>query len=246
MKETLRFCPAAPIVVRRLLRRWSSAVTRSRRARPWRRAYTWCTAGPTSTPSRCASGPGRFLERPAGTYTWIPFGGGVRRCLAAPYAQMLMKQVIGTVVAKVNLRVPNPRPERARKSALAFVPHRHALVAASRRRLDRAAHVPAAPRSAATDRQSTEMFPTRRRLRPDRCAIGSCYPGWRLRQRVAAGRREGRSGPVAHGRHLPPSIDRKARTIGQDYGLARNAYSERRAAAALGHSCGSMTVYSSV
>jgi hypothetical protein len=30
--------------------------------------------------------PERFLERPAGTYTWIPFGGGVRRCLAADYA----------------------------------------------------------------------------------------------------------------------------------------------------------------
>jgi cytochrome P450 len=72
--------------------------------------------------------PARFLERPAGTYTWIPFGGGVRRCLAAPYAQLLMKQVIGTVLTEVDLRAVEPRSERARKSAIAFVPHRHANV----------------------------------------------------------------------------------------------------------------------
>jgi cytochrome P450 len=50
---------------------------------------------PVVYPEPLAFRPERFLERPAGTYTWIPFGGGVRRCLAAPYAQMLMKQVIG-------------------------------------------------------------------------------------------------------------------------------------------------------
>ena len=38
--------------------------------------------------------PERFLERPAGTYTWIPFGGGVRRCLAASFALLEMKRVV--------------------------------------------------------------------------------------------------------------------------------------------------------
>ena len=85
--------------------------------------------------------PERFLERPAGTYTWIPFGGGVRRCLAASYAQLLMKQVIGTVVREVDLRAVDPRSELARKSAIAFVPHRHALVVA----VGRAGHEVPAP-----------------------------------------------------------------------------------------------------
>ena len=120
------------------LSRWSSAGTRSRQGRPWRPACTWCTGGPTSTPSRCSFRPERFLERPAGTYTWIPFGGGVRRCLAAPYAQLLMKQVIGTVIAEVDLRAVEPRSERARKSAIAFVPHRHALAMTMRRTPDSA------------------------------------------------------------------------------------------------------------
>ncbi len=39
-----------------------------------------------------------------------------------------MKQVISTVVSEVDLRPADPRSERAAKSAIAFVPHRHALV----------------------------------------------------------------------------------------------------------------------
>ena len=57
----------------------------------------------------------------------------MRRCLAASYAQLLMKQVISTVVSEADLRAVDPRSERARKSAIAFVPHRHALVIATRR-----------------------------------------------------------------------------------------------------------------
>jgi cytochrome P450 len=133
MKETMRLCPAAPIVVRKLLE-------------PMELGGYAIPAGTTIAPcvhlvhrradvyaEPLAFRPERFLERPAGTYTWIPFGGGVRRCLAAPYAQMLMKQVISTVVKDVDLRPAEPRSERARKSAIAFVPHRHAMVVATAR-----------------------------------------------------------------------------------------------------------------
>ena len=58
----------------------------------------------------------------------------MRRCLAAPYAQLLMKQVIATVMRELDLRVVDPRSERPRKSAIAFVPHMHARVVATRRR----------------------------------------------------------------------------------------------------------------
>jgi hypothetical protein len=47
---------------------------------------------------------------------------------------MLMKQVIGTIVGEVELSVPDFRSERPRKSAIAFVPHRHAVVTVAKRR----------------------------------------------------------------------------------------------------------------
>ena len=61
------------------------------RSRP---ASTSSTATPRSTPSRERFLPERFLDNPPGTYTWIPFGGGVRRCLGASFAQFEMAVVL--------------------------------------------------------------------------------------------------------------------------------------------------------
>lgn len=132
VKETIRLCPAAPIVVRRLLE-------------PMRLGGYEIPAGTTVAPcvhlihrrkdlypEPLRFRPERFLEQPMGAYTWIPFGGGVRRCLAASYAQMLMKQVIRTVLAEVALRYVHPRSERAVRSAITFVPDRHGLAIAHR------------------------------------------------------------------------------------------------------------------
>jgi cytochrome P450 len=134
VKETMRLCPAAPIVVRKLLEPMELAGYRIPAGTTVAPCVHLVHRNPAIYPEPLAFRPERFLERPAGTYTWIPFGGGVRRCLAAPYAQMLMKQVVATVVGEVELSVPNPRSELARKSAIAFVPHRHAVVVAQPRR----------------------------------------------------------------------------------------------------------------
>ncbi len=128
VKETMRLCPAAPIVVRRLLEPMELGGYTIPAGMTVAPCVHLVHRRPDIYPEPLRFRPERFLERPAGTYTWIPFGGGVRRCLAAPYAQLLMKQVIGTVVAEIDLRVPDPRSELARKSAIAFVPHRHARV----------------------------------------------------------------------------------------------------------------------
>ncbi len=127
VKETMRLCPAAPIVVRKLL----EPMVLGGYTIPAGATVAPCVhlvhRRPDIYPEPLCFRPERFLEQPAGTYTWIPFGGGVRRCLAAPYAQLLMKQVIGTVVREVDLRPADVHSERARKSAIAFVPHKHAL-----------------------------------------------------------------------------------------------------------------------
>jgi cytochrome P450 len=43
--------------------------------------------------------PERFLEQSAGTYSWIPFGGGTRRCLGGAFAMFEMKTVLGVIAA---------------------------------------------------------------------------------------------------------------------------------------------------
>jgi cytochrome P450 len=127
LKETLRLCPPVPVVVRRLLA-------------PMRLGGYTVPAGATVAPcaylihrreevyprSRSFM-PERFLERPPGTYTWIPFGGGVRRCLAASFALLEMRQVLQTVLREVDLRPVEQRSERVARSSIAFVPDRRAL-----------------------------------------------------------------------------------------------------------------------
>jgi cytochrome P450 len=79
--------------------------------------------------------PERFLERPAGTYTWIPFGGGVRRCLGASFALFEMNQVIGAIARGVTLSPAEPEGERVRRRAITLTPqHGARVVARSRRR----------------------------------------------------------------------------------------------------------------
>ena len=50
--------------------------------------------------------PERFLDTSPATYSWIPFGGGVRRCLGAAFATLEMKVVIATILARTRLRAP--------------------------------------------------------------------------------------------------------------------------------------------
>ena len=88
--------------------------------------------------------PERFLEDGAGTYTWIPFGGGVRRCVAASFAQLEMKRVIQTVIREVDLTAAEVRSEAAARSSVSFVPGGGARVIATRRSAPAEAGMPAA------------------------------------------------------------------------------------------------------
>jgi len=63
----------------------------------------------------------------------LPSGGGVRRCLGAAFAQYEMRQVLGTMLARCDLRAPDPRPERHRRKMITFVPERGAMAVAEAR-----------------------------------------------------------------------------------------------------------------
>ncbi len=69
--------------------------------------------------------PERFLgPDPPDTYTWLPFGGGTRRCLGASFAEFEMRTVIRRVLERTRLRPVGRRPERGVRRGITFVPKR--------------------------------------------------------------------------------------------------------------------------
>jgi cytochrome P450 len=77
---------------------------------------------PEIYPEPFAFRPERFLEKPPGTYTWIPFGGGRRRCLGAAFAQQEMKIVLAAVLRRFELAPGVAAPERAARRSITFSP----------------------------------------------------------------------------------------------------------------------------
>jgi cytochrome P450 family 138 len=68
--------------------------------------------------------PDRFVERAPNTYTWIPFGGGTRRCIGAAFAQMEMNVVLRTLLREFELQATDDPDEKWRPRGIAFAPAR--------------------------------------------------------------------------------------------------------------------------
>jgi cytochrome P450 len=124
VKESLRVRPSLTIAPRRLLAPVEIAGHRipagvQVAACIWlalRREDLW--------PDASAFRPERWLEGPRpNPLSWIPFGGGVRRCTGAPFAEMEMREVL-RAAADLRIRPVRPEPERARRSMLVVVPDR--------------------------------------------------------------------------------------------------------------------------
>ncbi len=78
--------------------------------------------------------PERFLQRKPGTYTWIPFGGGIRRCLGAALAMAEQRVVLEAITRRTDMHAPETEPERARHRNVTMIPSRGARVVVSARR----------------------------------------------------------------------------------------------------------------
>lgn len=77
--------------------------------------------------------PERFLGTKPDTYRWIPFGGGVRRCIGASFAHMEMDIVLRTVIERLDLVPTAARDERWSYRGVAFVPARGGRAVVRRR-----------------------------------------------------------------------------------------------------------------
>jgi cytochrome P450 len=76
--------------------------------------------------------PERFLDAKADNYAWIPFGGGVRRCVGAAFAEFEMRIVLREFVERAELVAPDPKPERARIRNITVAPGRGTRVVLER------------------------------------------------------------------------------------------------------------------
>jgi cytochrome P450 len=124
LKETLRLRPVLPLVVRRL----KEPVEIGGHLLPAGVRVAPCIylvhRNEDVYPEPHAFRPERFLEQPPGTYTWIPFGGGVRRCLGASFALFEMKQVLSALVERLEIEPSQPDDERVRRRQITLAPSR--------------------------------------------------------------------------------------------------------------------------
>jgi cytochrome P450 family 135 len=85
--------------------------------------------------------PERFLEAEGGravnSFSWIPFGGGIRRCIGASFALLEMKVLLRTILSELTPRLPDGRAGRRdepiRRRAITLVPGRGARLVWERR-----------------------------------------------------------------------------------------------------------------
>ena len=112
--ETMRVRPVVPMVVRVLeqpLRVGEHELPQGTRVAP----SIWLTnRDPREYESPSEFRPERFLDRQPETFSWIPFGGGIRRCIGASFALLEMKLMLRTILSELQPSLPpQARGDRA-------------------------------------------------------------------------------------------------------------------------------------
>jgi len=131
--ESLRLRPVVPLAGRRLaseLRVDGHVLPRGTDVTPaiWL-AHTRADAYPDPFAFR----PERFLDGASPGYAWVPFGGGVRRCLGAAFAEMEMRVALEVVLRTVTIAPARSDPERVARRNVTFSPRHGTRIRATRR-----------------------------------------------------------------------------------------------------------------
>jgi cytochrome P450 len=120
--ETMRSRPVIPIIGRRVKVPWQVGDYRVPPETPVLMSILLLHHREDVYPDPFAFRPERFLGVKPGTYTWIPFGGGIRRCLGAALAMAEQRMVLQAIARRTSLEPADPAPERALHRNVTMIP----------------------------------------------------------------------------------------------------------------------------
>jgi cytochrome P450 len=128
VQETLRMRPPVPVTLRYVARDFDLGDVRVPRgamiAADIERMHHRADLYPEPRVFR----PERFLESRPGTYTWIPFGGGVHRCIGAGFALTEARLILQTILRRLTFAQDNAGGEPSHRRTLITMPRRRAMV----------------------------------------------------------------------------------------------------------------------
>jgi cytochrome P450 len=126
--ETMRSRPVIPIIGRRVAVPWQLGEYAVRADSPVVMSILLVHHREDLYPRPFDFVPERWLGRKPGTYEWIPFGGGIRRCLGAALAMAEQRVVLEAMARRLDLEAEDPAPERALHRNVTMIPSRGARV----------------------------------------------------------------------------------------------------------------------
>jgi cytochrome P450 len=132
--ESLRLRPVIPLAGRRLAKELSAdglTLPAGTDVTP----AIWLTHTRADIyPEPFAFRPERFLDQAPDTYAWIPYGGGIRRCLGASFAEFEMRIMLRQVLTRCDLHKASPAPERVGRRNITLSPRDGTPVVVTARR----------------------------------------------------------------------------------------------------------------
>jgi len=132
--EVMRSRPVIPVIARRVTEPWQLGEYRVPARTAVLMSILLLHHRSDVYPDPFAFRPDRFVGRKPGTYTWIPFGGGIRRCLGAALAMAEQQVVLRAIARRTDLHAPDPAPEHARHRNVTMIPAAGAEVVVDARR----------------------------------------------------------------------------------------------------------------
>jgi cytochrome P450 len=128
IQETMRSRPVIPLIGRRVMVNWRLGEYAVPPDRPVLISILLLHHREDLYPEPFAFRPERWENRKPGTYEWIPFGGGIRRCLGAALAMAEQRVVLEAMARRLDLVAPDPGPERAVHRNVTMIPSEGARV----------------------------------------------------------------------------------------------------------------------